>query len=161
MGLIWDQVRTLLRKDGIRHVRHWPFTLCNIVCPAVMLMMGTLAIWFIDEDVLVRPFETMETRLSPISASYVFDPFPLDCSEVAPPREAGGDYDWRREPLTPLKEHTEFDCFIDAMAVMVPFWQNLVAQLRQMPSWTPNVQTFAIVPGVTGDANTLGGRLEK
>lgn len=165
MGVILDQVGALLLKDVILRVRFAKSTCCLLLCPALMLLLGSIAVFFVEDVPVIQPFETdpISGFRSAVGSTYPFDPFPLDCGEVSLATGDDGPSDWRKEAQPKMEEayKTNFECFLDSLAPIVPFWRNMVLQLRQRPGWVPKSQTFALAPGISEDANTLGGRMEK
>jgi len=162
--LYFDQVFTLLLKDFLLSKRSFGKVLCSCVCPAFMLFFSTFFILFIDEDIGEEKYQTVNvrTRMVQAGSSYPFDPFPAQCGQLGSSEYVDSFASWRDEQQKPLPNGYDlrFDCFIDAMADVVPFWRELVLQVRQQPAWTPTVQTFAVSPGVDNQQTTLGGRFK-
>ncbi|CAD7957724.1 unnamed protein product [Amoebophrya sp. A25] len=162
-NLFLDQVRTLLYKDILLSSRSLPTFVCSLICPAFMLFFSTFFVLFIDEEIRVQPYQTVNLRTRDIQSEYGFDPFPAQCGELASSEYQESFESWRVEQQVSLAPgyNMNFDCFLDSMADFVPFWREMLLQVRQKPAWTPRVQTFGISPGVQDDEATLGGRFQK
>ena len=181
MGKTADQIKVLFVKDVILKVRS-PFTFVKaILFPSLLVLLGSLAVFFLtDDDLLPRTlqYETSEGEsMGPRSAMlYPFDPFPSDCGNVAPEQEASAT-DWRVEKKASLLGYTNMDCFVDSLSRvgLVPYWRILKNQLREWPLWNPVPLTFGVAPGndadvgsdpnaylaSPSDASTVGGQFAR
>ncbi|CAD7964725.1 unnamed protein product [Amoebophrya sp. A120] len=159
-SLYLDQIKTLLIKDFLLSSRSCCTITGALICPAFMLFFSTFFILFIDERIFEQPYQTVNVKTRQIQQNYAFDPFPAQCGELGSSEYVESFASWRDEQQVPLPENydTKFDCFIDAMSDIVPFWREMILQSRQQPAWAPRVQTFGVSPGVQDDAMTLGGR---
>ncbi|CAD7927551.1 unnamed protein product [Amoebophrya sp. A120] len=156
MGVVAEQLATLLYKDLILR-RRAPFeTFCLCLCPCLTIILACSSFIFIEDLPHVVPFTTEENAAqAPVgpSSTFLFDPFPLDCVAVdAVSLLARGDIDTEgngggpiQEVSIGLKYTTNFDCFLGAIASYIPLWNIMVRQLRERPSWVPTPRTFAVI----------------
>eukprot|EP00391_Amoebophrya_sp_Ameob2_P006708 CAMPEP_0178983870 /NCGR_PEP_ID=MMETSP0795-20121207/1298_1 /TAXON_ID=88552 /ORGANISM="Amoebophrya sp., Strain Ameob2" /LENGTH=2833 /DNA_ID=CAMNT_0020674687 /DNA_START=350 /DNA_END=8852 /DNA_ORIENTATION=+ len=163
MGVIREQLATLLYKDVILR-RRSPFeTICLCLCPALSIFLACLAFLFIEDKPYIVPFTTEEAAAqTPIGASstFLFDPYPLDCvaldaisllarADIGETRRGGGPI---QEKTIGLQYTTNFDCFLNAISNYIPLWNIMVRQLRERPSWLPKPTTFGVVDVNAGGA---------
>lgn len=168
LNVVLTQTGVLFRKDMIVLTRHRFKTVISCICPAFALFFGcigalVLSLTCEDGDNTCQPktyeYTTNEYLTMGITDSFTFDPFPNMCANMAPPDDGLIDQsDWRQEPRVPLEEYTKFDCMIRSFSTVMPFWKNLLSQLRQKPQWTPEPLVFGVSPGKQGDETTIGGK---